>query len=132
MLSLYVGPLTNLVLWLGGFWLEIGLWFLLSVFIYSWLYQYHITRWLIAYPSVLIISNVMAWIFFGCLWFMGSIFGLFYEAFFTESGISNTSGYVDFAGNMFTISTIFVTFLALRFIYNQEKSYWDSKKSESK
>jgi len=63
---------------------------------------------------------------------MGSIFGLFYEAFFTESGISNTSGYVDFAGNMFTISTIFVTFLALRFIYNQEKSYWDSKKSESK
>lgn len=125
-----IGPLTSAALWLAGFWLEIFLWSLLSVFLYSWLFKYFLTRYLVAYPGVLLVWNVMGWIFCFCIWFIYALFSLFYNSFLSDSPGPSSDSYLDWLGTVFIISTITISFFALRFIYNEEKGYWEYKRLE--
>lgn len=128
-----IGPLTSAALWMAGFWLEIFLWSILALALYSWLFQYYLTRYLVAYPGLVLLWNLGGWLFCFCMWFIYTLFDLFYSAFFTEAGAAKASeNYMDWLGTIFTISTIVVTFFCLRFIYKEETAYWEYKRLQMK
>lgn len=121
-----IGPLTSAVLWLGGFWLEIFLWSLLSTLLYSWLVQYTVTRYLIAYPGVLLLWNLGGWLFCFCIWFIYMLFGNVYDSFIASTD-PNTP-YMERLGTAMLLSTIVISFFAIRFIYREETQYWENNR----
>lgn len=127
-----IGPLTSAALWLAGFWIEIVLWCVLAIFLYSWLFQYYLTRYLIAYPGILLVWNVMGWLFCFCVWFIYTLFSLVYNSFLSDTPGPSSDSYLSWLGDVFLISTIVVSFLALRFIYKDERDYWKYKRTQKK
>lgn len=127
-----IGPLTEAVLWLGGFWIEIALWCLLGGLLYAWLSKYLITRYLIAYPGLLLVSNIAAWIIICCVWFFVIICHTFYVSFFTDFPHEEmTDTYYEYLSYVLLFSTFVVSAFCAKFIYEQERDYWKNKKQSN-
>jgi len=124
-----MGPLTGATLWFAQFSIEIILWCFFSAFLYSFLFKYLLTRYLIAYPGVILSWNLIGWIVCLCLWFIYTVLKVTYDFFFSDGPRPSSESYYDSLDIIFIISTITVTLFAFVFIYNQERGYWDSKKS---
>lgn len=125
--------MVNFIIALGAFFLE---WFLLWAFfglLYFLFSQFILTRYLIAYPGLILIANVMGWALCFCIYLFYAIGSEFYYAFINyvpyHEDTSRTGKYIVFLNNSTKISTVIMTAISLFFIYAQEKEYWQSKKS---
>lgn len=128
--------MVNFVLALGAFFLEWFLLWILIMGIYMFFHQYLITRYLIAYPFLLLVFNVLGWILSFCVWFFYTIWGLIKSSFIDPiphyQNPHNTDKYMEFFGTCLEISTIVMTLVTIRYVYLQEKEYWEGRKVNSK
>lgn len=116
-----IGPLTGFSFWVAGFALEILLWSLLCFFLYDFLCRYKITRYLIAYPGTILLWNLGGWIICFCVWLVYMLFGCIYDVMIAD--VDPNTPYAERLSTFMSISTVVISFFALRLIYTQEKEY---------
>lgn len=128
--------MVNFVLALGAFFIE---WFLLWALImgvYLFFHQYLITRYLISYPFILVVYNVLGWVMSFCIWFLYMLLSLIKSSFIDPiphyQNPHRTDQYMEHLGTFLEVSTLVMTIVAIRHIYLHEKEYWQDRKSNSK
>ncbi|NDC24745.1 MAG: hypothetical protein EBZ49_11565 [Proteobacteria bacterium] len=120
--------MVSIVAWIGSFFLEVFLFALITNLIYNFLWKNLITRYTLAYAGLLLMYNVMGWLFAFCIFWIYSLLDMFYDAFFGNGVERYTKRYVGILNNGLLISTIAVTSLCAMSIYKQEKDYWKNKR----
>ena len=126
--------MVNFILALGAFFLE---WFLAWAFIvvlYAFFSKYLVTRYLIAYPGLILLFNVLGWLLSYCIFFFYTIGGIFHSSFIDykpfHENPSQTDKYIGFLESCLRVSTVVMTACALFFIYGQEREHWQSGKQK--
>jgi hypothetical protein len=126
--------MVNFVLALGGFFLEWFLGWLFLALIYVFLRQYLLTRYLIAYPGMLLALNIAGWILSFCIYLMYAIGGTFYSSFIEDVPYqvvqNRAASYILFLEKALMASTVIMSALGLYFILNEEKLYWETKRQK--
>ena len=120
--------MVSIVAWIGSFFLEVFLFALITNLIYNFLWKNLITRYTLAYAGLLLMYNVMGWLFAFCIFWIYSLLDMFYDAFFGNGVERYTKRYVGILNNGLLISTIAITSLCTMSIYKQEKDYWKNKR----
>lgn len=124
--------MVNFILAVGAFFLEWFLgWALLAV-LYFFFSKYMITRYLIAYPGLILLFNVAGWLLSYCIFFFYTIGGIFHSSFIDyrpfHENPNESEKYMAFLESCLKVSTVVMSAWALFFIYGQEREHWRSSK----
>lgn len=122
----------RMLTWLLAFGFEVALFTVITYAIYSYLWKYLITRYTLAYPGLLLMYNIMGWVFAFCVFWGYSLLDLFYDAFFGDGVDENSDAYITLLNTGMIVSTVVVTCVCCVSIYNQESLYWKSRRVNKK
>jgi hypothetical protein len=126
--------MVNFILGLGAFLLEWFLGWALLVLLYIFFRRYILTRYLIAYPGMLLILNVAGWITAFCIYLLYAIGGTFHSSFIEDllyqEVQERTGRYILSLEKALKASTVLMTLLGLFFIVGDERSYWQTRRQK--
>jgi hypothetical protein len=118
----------NFGLWVVTYLLEITLISAFAYIIYNYLWQRLITRYTLAYPSLILYFNSMGWMLSIIIFWVYSIGDIFYDSFFGDGPTRDTQKYFDMFSYIAFGFTVVITSLCIYSIYKQERIYWKNKK----
>jgi hypothetical protein len=125
--------MINVILSIGAFFLNWFLFWIVMVLIYSFFKQYLITRYLIAYPGVVVLYNILGWLTCLCIFLVYAIGSEFYYAFINyvpfHENTNRSQKYVDFLNSSLIVSSVIMTIFALVTVYHEEVEHQNDKKN---